>query len=172
MKYPIYPIYQIYTTSDNNVLGSYPINLLKHYIIAGTLFSGMIICVYISEMPNVQMKITQIGKTSLDILVRTHNYSQITKITNKNVEYLTQKGYLMSNHIKNKKYYDNIYWGWAKTLTLKKLDNNFHTTQFIDDCKKNDIHTEIIYTYDTWLGNEKQKKKKLYWHKCYRENLK
>ncbi len=118
--------------------------------------------------PKFQMKVIQSDSQSAAVHIRAKNYPHITKITNQNSACLKNKGYRIIEMLDR-----GIYSSWHKITHIdiqKSID--MPKEKFIADCKECDTHTEIIYKYDNEFGNEVQKKNKLYWHKCYVDELK
>ena len=133
------------------------------------LLGGMFYLIHDLYAPKFQMKIIQNDDGhSVNVYIRAKNYPKITRITNQNMTCLKKKGYSIIEMLDS-----GIYSNWRNITTLKMPDNtNIYKENFIADCKECDAHTEIIYKYDNEFGNEVQSKKKLYWSKCYVDELK
>lgn len=144
----------------------------------GLLILGGIVIAGITAInsPKIQMKVTQANNYSANVDIRRQNYPNIQKITHKNIDCLKQKGYSIVDYTHN----SMINGLWYKMVNLKAIDTNdkypkvieLTKEKLIQDCKECDVSSEIIYSYDSIFGNEKQKRKNLYWHKCYQDELK
>lgn len=124
-----------------------------------------------------QMKVTQKNNYSAQIDIRKKSNPHIIKITNKNIECLKNKGYSVKEKLDTRALY--VFWDNIAYLETVDTSNRYvpraielSKDTLIRDCKECNVHTEIIYEYDDLFGNEKQTKKKLYWHKCYVDELK
>ncbi len=156
--------------------GGRPSNKKELFILLGI----MGICIgglSLLHLPSFQMKVTQKNNYSAQVDIRRRNYPKIKRITNQNIDCLNKKGYSVHQGL-NKYYYSNT---WNTIGYLDTIDRTnrrepkvieLSKEKFISDCKECNVHTEIIYEYDSIFGNEKQKKKKLYWHKYYKDELK
>jgi hypothetical protein len=123
--------------------------------------------------PKFQLKVTHESINSANVHIRTKHYPTITQISNENMACLKKKGYRIYETLDK-----NIYSNWRAIARLEMQDkdpvlpDSVVAEKVIADCKECNAHTEILYRYDNEFGNEVQQKKKLYWHKCYMNELK
>lgn len=159
MSYPVYiPLYFGSTGPPG------PGDKVAILLIIGCIF-GAIHNLY---TPKFQMKVSQNDSQSAAVYVRAKKYPHVTKIINQNTACLKTKGYYIIEMLDT-----GIYSNWHEITNLSAQKSiGVSKEKLIADCKECDTHTEIIYKYDNEFGNEVQKKKKLYWHKCYVDELK
>lgn len=143
----------------------------------GAAISVFMYLLHINTSPRFQLKVIQKNNYSGQVYIRERNYPHIRKITNKNIECLKNKGYYVNEKVD--KYSISSYWDNIAYLETINQSNRYlpktielSKEKLISNCKECDVYTEIIYDYDSIFGNEKQKKKKLYWHKYYKDELK
>jgi hypothetical protein len=167
MSYPVYiPLYFGHTGPPR------PSDAVALIVVLGMAGAA----IHYAYKPTFQMKVTQENTYSANVNIRTKHYPIITRITNQNMACLKKKGYRISETPDK-----NIYSSWHVITRLEMDDGSNGYMQkytpllaekLIADCKECNAHTEIIYKYDNEFGNEVQEKKKLYWHKCYVNELK
>ncbi len=145
-------------------------------VMYGAVLGGFVMLFKREVLPNFQMKMIQKNNYSANVEIRQKGYSKIKRITNHNIECLKNKGYTVDEE--SNKF---LYSSWSKQAYLETVDTtNRYLPKVVDlpkeklirDCKECNVHSEIVYEYDNIFGNEKQAKKKLYWHKCYIDELK
>ena len=112
--------------------------------------------------PSYQMKVNQHGTVQVR---KSKGFPNGIRVEQKNLECLLKKGYHITN---NSRYGDTyIYDRWQEIYYVENTD----IKKLLADCKECNVHTEIRYKWDDVLKNERTGSKKLYWHKCYKEEM-
>ena len=129
--------------------------------VSAALIGGLII--YSRYLrPRFQMKL--VPKTSgIHVMVRGHKYPSAPHIFHQNIDKLS-----VAHHpVKIRNILENCSW-----KTVYKIESTQSIKSIMQECKKNEVHTEFQYAYNTfWTNREILIRQKLYWHKHLQKEL-
>lgn len=99
--------------------------------------------------------------TNANIIYKYTNYPDIIRIQHHNIEYLTQKGYI----IKQLSYKTGKYIYSENIIEIQK--ESLCAAQIVTDCKEGNVYTTIDYAHKQLFHNKViDKTAKMHWSKC------
>lgn len=125
----------------------------------GGILGGFVGILRFVHRPIVQMKFVATAK-GYTAMIRRKNCPTNFHFYYKNIDGLTMKGHIVRNINTPKD--GNAYNNWCR---IASIETQKSFDEFKADCKKDAVHSEITYQYDSFWYREKTKTKKFYWHK-------